>query len=71
MAVAQVGFPVHLQEQKENSVLISGYISAKKATSIATGFSAEPNDIKFLTIYYHQSSTGNLREESKRQVQEV
>lgn len=46
-----------LPEQKENSVLISEYVSAKTAKSIVTGFSAEPNGIKFLTIYYHQSST--------------
>lgn len=50
MAMAQVGFPIYLQEQKENSVLISGYVSAKKVKSIVTGFHAEPNGIKFITI---------------------
>lgn len=45
---------------------------SKEATSIVTGFSAEPNDISFFTyyhqvfIYYHQSSTGNLCEQPKR-----
>lgn len=58
--VAQVRFPIYLQEQKENSVLISGYISAKKARTTVIGFSAEPNGIKLLTIHYHQSLTDNL-----------
>lgn len=66
MAIAQVGFPVYLQEQKENSVLVYGYVSAKKVISIVTEFHAESNGIKFLTINYHQSTTGNLCEQPKR-----
>lgn len=48
MAVAQVRFPIYLQEQTENLVLISGYISAKKQKQQLLGSVQNPMASTFL-----------------------
>lgn len=48
MPVAQVRFPIYLQEQKGNSVLISGYVSAKKQELQLLGSVQNPMASNFL-----------------------